>query len=282
MIGRLLPLLLLAGIAFAADPLEQAQQLYERTEYEASLKVLHGVNDSSAPVLLLYGKDYYRLGDYKKATDYFLKVVALAPDNSEYVHWLGRSYGRRAETASPLFAAGNAVRARQCFERSVELDPTNKEALNDLFDFYLQAPGFLGGGSDRAAGLVQQIGSLDPAELHYAEAQIAQKKKEYDSAEAHLRRALALAPRQIGRFIDLARLLAKQGRYQESDATFHEAEKIAPNSPKLMFARANVLIEGNRNLPEAKALLEKYLQCTLGPEDPPREEALKLLKRISS
>ena len=30
------------------------------------------------------------------------------------------------------------------FERSVALDPSNREAVGDLFDYYLGAPGFLG------------------------------------------------------------------------------------------------------------------------------------------
>jgi hypothetical protein len=32
----------------------------------------------------------------------------------------------------------------------VALEPQNKEGLNDLFSHYLEAPGFLGGGTDMA------------------------------------------------------------------------------------------------------------------------------------
>ena len=35
------------------------------------------------------------------------------------------------------------------FERAVALDPANREAVGDLFDYYLGAPGFLGGGANK-------------------------------------------------------------------------------------------------------------------------------------
>ena len=66
-----------------------------------------------------------------------------------YFHWLGKAQGRRAETASPFTAPSYASKARQAFEKSVELDGKNLEAINDLFSYYLEAPGFLGGGLNK-------------------------------------------------------------------------------------------------------------------------------------
>jgi tetratricopeptide (TPR) repeat protein len=261
--------------------LKRAEDLYQRTEYQQSLKIASAENEPTAAVYCLIGRNYFMLGDFKRAADAFHKAVDLEPNSSEYNHWLGRTYGRRAETASPIFAPANASKARQYFERAVELDPANEEALSDLFDYYLQAPGFLGGGYEKAAEVARRIGKINPAEYHFAEAQLAEKRKQYDAAEQQLRHALALAPRQVGRVLDLAKYLAKQGRYKESDEAFQQAEKIAPNSPKVMFARAHTYIKEKRNLGQAKALLEKYLRSNLTPEDPPREQASKLLKQVA-
>jgi Flp pilus assembly protein TadD len=166
-------------------------------------------------------------------------------------------------------------------ERAVALDPKNEEAINDLFEYYLEAPGFLGGGMDKAAALAKTIGALDPAEYQYALAVMAERRKEFSTAEAHFRRAVEIAPRQVGRVIDLAKFLAKQGRDQESEALFLQAEKIAPNEPKVLFERARVYIHSKKNLDAARSLLERYLSMPLTPEDPPREEAQKLLKAVS-
>src|ERR1035441_8098608 len=74
-------------------------------------------------------------------------------------------------------------------------------------------------------------------------------------SRAQLRRALEIAPQQVGRLIDLARLLTRRGRYQEADLSLAKAEQIAPNSPRLMFARADLYIKSKRNLDVARELL---------------------------
>jgi hypothetical protein len=45
------------------------------------------------------------------------------------------------------------------------------------------------------------------------------------------------------------------------------------------FAEARVDIENHRNLEHARGLLEGYLHASLTPDDPPRQEAEKLLRR---
>ena len=277
----------LASVAFtltcvwAQDGLQRAEELYNRTDYRASLAVLRESGDSTARTHFLAGRDHFMLGEYKKATDDFQKALAAEPSRSEYAHWLGRTYGRRAEMSNFLSAASYASKARQYFEHAVELDGSNEEALNDLFDFYLQAPGFLGGGYDKAQAIAQRIAEKNPAEGHFAEAQLADRKKQYDTAEEQLRRAMELAPRQVGRMLDLAKYLAKRGRYQESDAVFDRAEKLAPNAPKVLYARATTYVQQKRNLEKAKKLLVRYLESQLSPEDPPKEAAERLLKQAS-
>lgn len=270
-----------AGLLTFGQDLRKAEELYLHIDYTGSLKVLQSIKSPDAAAYCLIGKDYFMLGQLKQATDYFQKAAALEPKHSDYALWLGRAWGRRAETASPFTAPFAASKARQYFELAVQLDPGNKEATGDLLDYYLNAPGVLGGGLDKADALVRSIAKNDPAEGHFAAAQVADRRKEYDSAEEQLRRALELAPRQVGRVLDLARYLAKQGKVQESEAAFAQAEKIAPDSPKVLYTRAKTYVECKRNLEQAKILLRKYLQSNLTPEDPPREEAQKLLQKAS-
>ncbi len=265
-------------VSFAQD-LSKAEDLYKHTDYGGSIASLdrHAID---APTLFLLGRDYFMLGDFKKSVDYFGKVTELVPGNAEYWDWLGRAYGRKAETSSPLAAMGLASKARTAFEKSVELDSKNKDALSDLFDYYLEAPGFLGGGYDKALGVAEKTSRVDPAEAYFQEAKLAQKRKEYESAESHLRKAVEMGPREIGHLLSLARFLALQGRVKESDAVFLQAQNIAPNSPKLWFARADVLIKGHRDLPEAKQLLQKYMKASLTVDDPPKSDASRLLKEV--
>ncbi len=269
------------GLAASGPELERARELYNRTEYEAALRLL-APGERNAETWELIGRCQYMQGDAKKASESLQKAVDLRPDSSEYHHWLGRAYGRRAETSSFITAPGLAVKAREQFERAVELDSKNLEAISDLFEYYLGAPGFLGGGLDKAQNLAERIAKVDPAEGHYSQARLAEKRKEFQTAEQQLRRAADLAPRQVGRVIDLAKFLAKSGRYQESEEEFRRAEKLAPNAPRVMFARASTYISTGRNLEVARALLKRYIESPLTPDDPPRKEAEQLLKQASS
>jgi len=94
-----------------------------------------------------------------------------------------------------------------------------------------------------------------------------------------LRRAMELAPKEPGRVLDLARYVAKRGRLKESDGLFEQARKLAPNQARVDFAQARTNIENGRNLGQARNLLQAYLRASLSPDDPPRQEAEKLLRR---
>jgi tetratricopeptide (TPR) repeat protein len=274
---KLLALALSAGWLLAAD-LSVARKLYDSTRYQQSLQALQG--DASVAALQLAGQNWYYLEDYKKAIESLESAIAREPANSDLHAWLGRAWGRRAETGNPLAAPRAASKARQYFEKAVELNPKNILALNDLFEYYLQAPGFLGGGKDKAARAAAQIAALDKAEGHYADARLAEDRKDYPAAEQSLRRAIEAAPGQVGRILDLAKFLARRGRTPESEAEFAKAEKIAPNSPKLWFDRASIYAEGRRNTEAARELLKRYLNAPLTPDDPPRREAERLLRSL--
>ena len=277
-------LLFSGGVVARAESLAwtRAHELYQRTDYAGSLEELSSSKEQDAAVFLLMGQDYFMLAQYKKATDFLEKAAALAPQNAECFLWLGRAYGRRAEIANPFTAAGYAAKARQMFERSVALDPGNREAVGDLFDYYLAAPGFLGGGANKAAALAAQVAKSDAAEGHYYQARLYEHSKEYDSAEQHLRTALELAPRQVGRVIALAKYLSAHGRSKESDALFEQAERIAPEDPRVIYERASAYVSSGRNLDEARRLLRRYMQVPITPNDPPKSEAESMLRKIGA
>jgi cytochrome c-type biogenesis protein CcmH/NrfG len=266
---------------FGEGALSKAEDLYHRTDYQASMTLIRESGQATAEACYLLGKDYFMLGDFKKAAEAFGRAFNREPGNAGYALWLGRSYGRRAEISSPFSASRYASKAREYFEKAVALDPTSEEALNDLFDYYLEAPGFLGDGYNQAEEIAKRIGARDPAQGIFAETRLAEQRKQFHSSEEELRRAIDFAPGQVGRVLDLARYLARHGRFLESEAAFKRAERLAPNSPKIIFARALTYIQQKRNLDQAKALLNQYLKSDLSPDDPSREQAEKLLKEAS-
>ncbi len=273
--------LLLPAAYASPEVVGQADALYERTDYTASLNVLNGDKAPDASDYALMGKNYFMLGDYITATRLLEEAVALAPGHSEYQLWLGRAYGRRAETGTWLKAGFNASKARQHFEKAAALDPHNADAVNDLFEYYLNAPPFLGGGVQKAEAIARRIAAERPAESHFELAQIAERRKQYAEAEGQLRRAMEVAPGQVGRVLDLAGFFARHGRIAESDTFFALAVRMAPANPGVLFARAKTYIEQRRNPEQARNLLRQYLASSLTPNDPPRAAAEKLLRQAT-
>src|SRR5437868_10895843 len=122
--GRLgLIALTVSGLLYAGDAgADRAVDLYNRTEYHAAIALLQHANHDAQNLQLL-GQCYFMDGQFAKATDLLEKAAALAPNDSNIQHWLGRAWGRRAETSFALNAMGYATKTRDAFEKAVQLDP---------------------------------------------------------------------------------------------------------------------------------------------------------------
>ena len=150
------------GVAslFGQDPSwTKAEELYRQTEYQESLALLLQIRATRrAAILPWLDRDYFMLGDYKKATEAFEKACGAGTRESRIRALAGpRVSDAGPRLRSPFLAPMYASKARQYFEKAVALDPNNGEALNDLFDYYLEAPGFLGGGYDKAEAVAKRI-----------------------------------------------------------------------------------------------------------------------------
>jgi tetratricopeptide (TPR) repeat protein len=236
-----------------------------------------------AAALLELGKNFYAREDYTRAVDAFEKAVQLAPDVSQNQVWLGRAYGRRAENTSKwkfFSALSLAGKARESFERAVELDGKNKDALLSLFDFYLEAPGMVGGGVEKAEQQAARIEKLFPADGARCWAAIDEKREEFAGAEQKLRLARELEPGEISHLLSLASFLSRRGCYEESDQLYQQALQLAPQSPDVWFSRGKALVRSGRNSAEARELLGRYVKADLAADAAPRSEATELLKQL--
>lgn len=280
-----LPLLLVfqfVAASYAANAeLGSAEEQYRRADYQSAVSTLLSLPVNSAAGYALLGKAYYMDGQYRNATTCFEKAVSKEPRMSEYYDWLGKAYGRRAEEASFLTALPYARKTREAFEKAVAINPNNLEALGDLFEFYLQAPAIVGGGLGKAESVAAAIQRLDQPEYHYVRARIAEKRKNLREVEAELRVAMELAPGQVGRILDVATFLYKQGRCEEGEELFARAARMAPDAPKVVFARASAYVDSARNIEQARKLLRRYAELPTTDDDPPRLEVTRLLAKAS-
>src|SRR5260221_11703612 len=160
-------LLLIACLtASVADPAKDMLAAGRTDEPIAELPRRLSSSPADAESSNLLCRAYFALGDWDRAESSCRKAASLEPDNSRFHLWLGRVYGEKADRANFLAAAGLAGKVRGEFERAVQLNPKDVDARLDLAEFYLAAPGIVGGGEDKARGQTQSIAPVHSAAEH--------------------------------------------------------------------------------------------------------------------
>jgi tetratricopeptide (TPR) repeat protein len=223
---------------------------------------------------------YFMLGEWDPSIAACEKAVSLSPDNGEYHSWLGRSYGEKAAHSIFITAARLAGKVRKEFETAVRLNPNNVDAHADLADFYLEAPGVVGGGKDKAEAQAEKIATIDPAQAHRVKARIAEEQKKYLTAENEYRIAIQLTGGKAGAWLNLAGFYRHAGRYDEMEVAMRHATALKMNRPDLLMSAAEILINTGRDLSEAAELLRRYVSSSGTVEEAPVFKAHYLLGTI--
>ncbi len=211
------------------------------------------------------------------------QAVRLDNQNSVYHSWLGRALGKKAETASFISAFSLGKRVRAEFEEAVRLSPRSAEALADLGDFYVEAPGFMGGGTEKAASVASQLDGLDPAAAAQLRGRIAEARKDYGTAEREFRHAVAVALHPATHLATLASFLERRQRWDDMDTAVRACEVAAGRDSRAAVALydcAGVLIDARRDPQTAAKLLEEYLSSSSKTDEAPAFEAWVRLARL--
>src|ERR1041384_1660932 len=224
-------------------------------------------NDALAHNLLC--RAYFTLSQWDRGISACEKAVSLAPQNSQYHLWLGRIYGEKADKGGVFSAARLAGKVRDQFEASVQLSPNSVDARSDLAEFYLEAPGIVGGGRDKAEQQANSLLNLDPARAHWVNARIAEKKKDVSVAEREYRAAIESSHGAASAWLNVGLFYRHlQQFYQMEEALGHVRPAPLDRADALVDA-AEILIHSQRDLPEAVALLQTYLNLSSKVEQAP-------------
>ncbi len=275
-----LVLALSVAVSAAAVPLT-VPDLFSAGRMDEAVRVLNGraqAMPNDAETYHLLSRAYFHLKKWDQAIEYGEKAVQLDPHKSDYQLWLGRAYGEKADSSSFVTAAGLTKKIRLSFEKAVELDGTNVDARTDLAEFYVEAPGFMGGGTDKAAAQAQAIAQHDAARAHWVNAKIAEKKKDNGTAEREYQAAIKADP-DADYWLNLASFYRRTGRYDDMDAAVAKAIAATRKKTNALFDAATLLFQAQRNLPTAANLVRTYL-TTVPTEDAPAFEAHYVLGQI--
>lgn len=153
------------------------------------------------------------------AVEWFEKAVKLDDKNADNHLWLARALGTVAEKANVFRQPFLAKRIKSEFERTVQLDAQNLGGHDGLIQYYLQAPGFMGGSVDKARAEAEVIAKINPLRGHFARAQVADHEKDPAGAEREYRAAATENPDSLSAVSALANTLVNLKRGDEAFAT---------------------------------------------------------------
>jgi tetratricopeptide (TPR) repeat protein len=202
---------------------------------------------------------YYALGDWDRAIANCEKSVKLASDNSDYHLWLGRAYGEKADHVNPFSAASLAGKLRREFERAVELSPNSVEARSDLAEFYIDAPGIVGGGLDKARLQAQALAGFAPAKAHYLNGRIAEKEKDAAVAEKEYRAAIDASQGHANDWLNLALFYRHGNKLDDMEQALMRAANAPKGQNEVLVEVSQILQRSGRNLPGATQLARRYI-----------------------
>jgi len=202
---------------------------------------------------------YFTLEQWDRAESSCRKAVTIAPDNGRFHLWLGRVYGEKADRANFMSAAGLAGKVRGEFERAVQLNPKDVEARLDLVEFYISAPGIVGGGDDKAREQAKVVAEMNPAREHWIYARIAEKKKDSATAEHEYHQYIDLSNGDAEAWLNLALFLRRQKRMDEMEQAIVKLSQAPAPKPDVLEEAAGMLYRANRNNSFAIKLLQRYL-----------------------
>jgi len=175
--------------------------------------------------------------------------------------WLARAYGYKAAHASPFSALSLAIKVHNEFERAVQLDPENFQAMSDLGEYYVAAPSMIGGGTDKAQALAARMQPNFPAQSHRLLALVAEKKKDSAAAEAEYQAAVA-AGKTPEAYINLGDFYKRHNQPDKMlDALRAAVAADHRKGPPLVDA-ASTLSEAHSSPQLAISLLRTYLAAS--------------------
>jgi tetratricopeptide (TPR) repeat protein len=286
-VGRALSLVILCALPLGASRTPavnepSAQQLLASARVDQAIHVLEQQTTSSADdaeSFNLLCRVYFMIEDWDRGIPPCERARNLDPKSSSYWLWLGRIYGKKAEHAGFISGPGLAKKVRTSFERAVELDPNNWEARTDLAEFYLEAPGIVGGGKDKARRQAEALMPLNPGMAHWVLARIAEKNKDADGAEREYHAAIAASHSGVRACLDLAIFLRHANRLDEMAMSLRPLDTAPLDRPESLMDGASLLLRSDRDTDLAIRLLHRYFSN--GPvEEGPAFKAHELLGQL--
>ncbi|HKV80648.1 MAG TPA: tetratricopeptide repeat protein [Candidatus Sulfotelmatobacter sp.] len=253
-------LFLLMGVSLGTSP----PDLLASGHVDEAVRVLEqqvrqAPNDASVYNLLC--RAYFMMEEWDRGIANCERARNLDPQNSLHYLWLGRIYGEKADRAGFFSAAGLAKKVRSSFERAVQLAPNDWETRVDLGEFYLEAPGIIGGGKDKAREQANALMPIKPGMAFWLLGRIAEKSKDMADAELQYRAGIAATHSGARAWLELAIFFRHANRLDDMEKALREIENAPVDHHEALMDGASLLMRTGRDPALGIRLLRRYFSA---------------------
>jgi Tfp pilus assembly protein PilF len=209
--------------------------------------------------LFASGKQAFLAGDTDKAAELFEQAVKLQPNSADYLYWLGNAYGRQAQKANVFKMASLAGKTRDAFEKASKLDPNNLDVRSALINYYMMAPGTVGGSEQKALEQASEIRKRDPLLGHRAFASVYTFQKKPELARQEYLAGIREQPQAPKAHHYYGMFLAGEKDYKGALQEFETAAAFDPPFMPAYFRIGVVSVLSGSNYARGEEALKKYL-----------------------
>jgi tetratricopeptide (TPR) repeat protein len=245
-------------VASQRSAAERALMLGQIDTAVSGLRGYLNTNPTDAQAHLLLCRAFYAEEMADAAVDECETAMNGLSENSEAQDWLGRACGQKAQNAGYISGFKLARRVQAAFERAVEIDPKNGAAVDDLAEYYVNAPGIIGGGVDKAEALASRVVTMAPQAAHRTQALAAEANKDFTRAEYEFRAAVQVAARPDA-WADLGHYYARRKQFDQAVEALHKCLAADPVMDAAVVDAASILMDMDRELDTAEKMLRGYL-----------------------
>jgi tetratricopeptide (TPR) repeat protein len=201
-------------------------------------------------------------GRYEPAASAFEQAVRADDRAAAYHYFLGRAYGAQAQRASMMSRASLARKTKAEFERAVQLDPEFLDAREGLMQYYLQAPGFMGGSPQKAREQAHEVRKRAPYRGALLYATLAARDKDLAGAVRELDGMTRQFPDSTAPYVQLAVLQSQQKNWPAVWAAVDRLGRARPDAPAGWYAAGRAAAESGEQLDRGAGALARYLATT--------------------
>jgi tetratricopeptide (TPR) repeat protein len=274
MVLTLLPFLV------GAQSLQKAKTLYESGKPAEAAKLLNTIDDDNkdyAEAQFYLGRIAFDKKEYDEAAEYFEEATETNDNVADYFSWLGDSYGLIARDANVVRQGFLAPKMKAAWEKAVALDAKNLSARYSLIEFYIQAPGFMGGSFDKAKETARQIIKISPAQGHRSLANVLYREEKKAEAEKEFIEMAKIDPNLTSVLVNFY-VMEKQ--YDKAINLCEEQVKKNPNDMSSLYQIGRTSAISGKQLDRGEQCLRQYLTYKPAANEPSHAGAHMRLAQI--